>query len=61
MEGQKPVGVEQQVTKNASESHPHQLSQKGCYGREGGGRGRAKGEEKRTEKKKKSRNRRKVE
>lgn len=32
VEGQKPVGVEQQVTKDASESHPHRRSQKGWYG-----------------------------
>lgn len=33
-EGQKPVGVEQQVPKDASEPHPHQLSQQGWYGGE---------------------------
>lgn len=31
-EGQNPGGGEQQVTKDASESHPHRLPQKGWYG-----------------------------
>lgn len=38
MEGQKPVGLEQQVTRNASESLPHQLSQKGWWGEGEAGR-----------------------
>lgn len=40
LEGQNPGGVEQQVTKDASESHPHRLPQKGWYG--GDSRERAK-------------------